>query len=237
MFVKLAIQAWGEMRKEWKRKVPKTSKGAPTVMTAMYDHGDKELYFSSSVRKNNPAESWLRLFPPIERTSQLVVKALQECGLEDGGDTTHTNKANCGEMLVMHQWAVSNPGKGLHELRDFWLVTVSRKEGHAYVKSPCDANDKGCQKVLGPMGLDVIAEGIEISPEPVGYSLAFRPARQISITETSPCVFCCGRGYQEFGGYHIPCCVAPTNRVVQDTRALGLPLRDEKTGFLRTWYY
>lgn len=88
-------------------------------MTILYDIEDNKLYFSSSIRMGE-VRSWLKKFGRIpERLDQLVSRALQKAALEDGMNTGHRHSGNCAELLAIHQWAVSNPGKGLIGLKDF----------------------------------------------------------------------------------------------------------------------
>ena len=119
-------------------------------------YGDT-LYFSSSVKKK-PAASWLRLFPNVIREEKvpLVRDVLMNCGLEDGGDTHHRMKANCGEMLAIHQWTIDNPDKKLAELKDCWIVAVNDVRGDVCVKQPCSPD--GCNRAHRAFVLELLVQ-------------------------------------------------------------------------------
>ena len=116
--------------------------------------------------------------------------------MEDGGDTRHSQAANCGEMCVLHQWAITNPNKGLSELKDFWLVTVSKSSGEFYVKAPCNINSLGCERVVAHLSLDVFTTPTVVPEGTVTSSLNFFNEPQASITETTPCLGCGGDGHR-----------------------------------------
>jgi len=140
----------------------------PGTMTIMC-HNDT-IYLASSVKKA-PAESFLHLLPHQHRGQQPIIQLLEECGIEDPYDI-HPNRANCGEILVLHQWTIQNPNSDYREpaRTGTLIITVSGSTRTAWIKAPCppipcnrvecqyECIHVGCLDVVNKVGLRFLDE-------------------------------------------------------------------------------
>ncbi|KFA79971.1 hypothetical protein S40288_10996 [Stachybotrys chartarum IBT 40288] len=128
----------------------------PKALTIL--HADGKLYVSSSARGASPPASWQANLSVDTRTE--ISTALDDLDSAIPG-AGHDRRANCGEILALHQWHLDNPGSTFRELSMnggvLATVGVERRNGKRVlvVKKPCEAVDPryGCLKVVKTLDL------------------------------------------------------------------------------------
>ncbi|KAK0610264.1 hypothetical protein DIS24_g12099, partial [Lasiodiplodia hormozganensis] len=212
----LAEHALADMISHWKHTLQnfgtRTEKDVrpylrpPTVITILHHHD--RLYLSSSVKKN-PPKSWLRIHTTAARNEGRMPAAeaieiahlhghdhlphAHATNLDESdhsySDTAHPCKANCGEILAIHQWAVKNPGKPLSALKNSCIVSLTKAAGKPCIKPPCIG---GCANVLEALQIQHITHHLIDPPTwPLPDPTAFE---YVSITDSNACLDCAATG-------------------------------------------
>lgn len=150
----LAVFAFNEM-KDAATQLGLNDDDRPGVVTIL--HTDNTLYVSSSARGASPPASWQEYLSEDSRTE--ISTTLEELDNAAEG-ARHDRRANCGEILALHQWHLDNPKSNFRELsmNGGILVTMwekNTKKGKVIVKKPYVADDPqyGCLIVLKALDL------------------------------------------------------------------------------------